>query len=162
MSGGDTPQQAPPPPPPPPSGSPFGRFLTAPVLMATALALVVSAVAVQFIPDDGGGGSAAPEPAGIAGTWSGEVMAAGIVRGPVRLELDDDGTGTMTRGRCTGSLAPLRAGAEAATFAYTEASGERGCPRRTRVSVTLVDEDTLRFVQRRGGRTLASGRLARG
>jgi hypothetical protein len=130
--------------------------------MATALALVVSAVAVQFIPGDGDGGSAAPEPTGIAGSWSGAVPTAGAGGGAVRLELEPIGTGTMTVGRCTGTLAPVRAGAEMAIFAYTETSGQRGCPRRTRVRVTLVDDDTLRFVQRRGGRVFASGLLQRG
>jgi hypothetical protein len=160
VSGPDT-QQAPPEPPPPPSGSPFGRFLTAPVLMATALALVVSAVAVQFIPRDGSGGSAPPKPTGIAGSWSGAVQTADAGGGAVRLELEAIGTGTLTVGRCTGTLAPVRAGAETAIYVYTETSAERGCPRRSRVRVTLVDEDTLRFVQRRGDRTLASATLQR-
>jgi hypothetical protein len=62
-----------------------------------------------------------------------------------------------------GTLAPLRGGLEMAVFDYTETSGERGCPRRTRVTVQLEDSSTLRFEERRrGGRPVASGTLRRG
>ena len=158
MSGGDTPQPPPPPQSARPSGSPFGRFLTAPVLMGAALALVVSGIAFQFVSGDGDDNAGAPGDGaeyGIAGSWTGDPTAT--AEGPVvRLELEDDGTGTMTRGRCTGALAPFRVEQERALFDYTDASGRRGCPRRMRVRVTLVDADTLRVVERRGGRTVST------
>ncbi len=156
MSGPDT-QQGPPPPPPPPSGSPFGRFLTSPVLLVGGLALVVGFATFRYIGGDGGS-SAGPEPTeeGLAGTWAATGTAL-----PFRLELADDGTGTLTRGPCTGTLAPVRAGGETATLDYTDTSGEPACPRRARVRVTLVDADTLRIVERRGGREAFRGTLTR-
>jgi hypothetical protein len=119
------------------------------------VATVASVAALQYAANDGGGGSSSGPPAetGIAGTWTATGTAL-----PVRLELEDDGTGTLTVGPCTGTLE--RSGAE--TFVYTETSGGRGCPQRSQVTVTLVDDDTLRFVQRRGDQTLASGTLQRG
>ena len=156
MSGGDI-EQGSPPPPPPPSGSPFGRFLTSPVLLGGVVALVLGFATLRYIGGEDGGTSAAPAEDGLAGTWAATGTAL-----PYRLELADDGTGTLTRGGCTGSLAPRRTGAETAILVYTDTSGERACPRRARVTVTLVDADTLRVVERRGGRTLAPALLARG
>jgi hypothetical protein len=155
VSAPDTQQS--PPPPPPPSGSPFGRFLTSPVLLVGVIALVVGFAALRSVGKDGAT-SAEPVPGeeGLAGTWSATGTAL-----PVSLELADDGTGTLTRGGCTGSLAPVRAGAETAVLAYTDTSGEPECPRRTRIRVTLVDADTLRVVERRRGRLQSSGTLRR-
>jgi hypothetical protein len=152
VSGGETAQPGP--TPPPPSGTPFGRFKT--VVVGIMVATVASVAALQYAANDGGGGSpTGPAETGIAGSWS--ATGTGL---PVRLELEEDGTGTLTVGPCTGTLTPLRTGTETATFAYTGTSGG-GCPRRSRVTVTLVDEDTLRFVQRRGERTLTTGTLQR-
>jgi hypothetical protein len=157
VSGGESAQPGP--PPPPPSGTPFGRFKT--VVVGIMVATVASVAALQYAGDGGGGSSSGPEP-GLAGSWSGgRVPTASGGEPSIRLELEDDGTGTFTRGRCSGTLAPFRAGQKMATFVYTETSGQRRCPPRSRVTVTLVDEDTLRFVQRRGDRTLASGTLRR-
>ena len=155
MSGGESAQPGP--TPPPPSGSPFGRFKT--VVVGIMVATVASVAALQYAANDGGGGSSSgpPRETGIAGTWTATGTAL-----PVRLELEDDDTGTLTVGPCTGSLAPVRTGTETATFAYTDTSGSGGCPRRSRVTVTLVDEDTLRFEQGRGERAPASGTLKRG
>ena len=41
-------------------------------------------------------------------------------------------------------------------FDYTETSGNRGCPRRTQVTVELLEDGALRFEERRRG-----GRVAR-
>ena len=65
----------------------------------------------------------------------------------VRLELTRSG-GTLAVGGCTGELTPRDDG----VFAYEDTSGERGCPRRMRVTVSLVDRDTLRIEARRRGR----------
>jgi hypothetical protein len=134
------------------------------VLLVGVVALVVGFATLRYVGEDGGT-SATPAETGIAGSWDGETIRANANRDetPVRLELDDDGTGTMTRGSCAGTLAPLRGGLEMAVFDYTETSGERGCPRRTRVTVQLEDSSTLRFEERRrGGRPVASGTLRRG
>ena len=149
MSGGESAQ---PQPAPPPSGSPFGRFKT--VVVGTMVAVVASVAAVQFAADGGGGSSSGQT--GIAGSWTATGTAL-----PIRLELDDDGSGTMAVGPCAGTLSPVRSTEQTATLVYTETSGQRGCPRRSRVMVTLVGEDTLRFVQRRGDRMIASGTLRR-
>lgn len=158
MSGTDT-EQRPPPPPPPPSGSPFGRFLTSPVLLVGVIALVVAFAGLRWVGYDGGGGATGPEPGdeGLAGTWAATGTAL-----PYRLELANDGTGTLTNGPCTGSLAPRRTDAETAVLVYTDTSGEPDCPQRARLTVTLVDADTLRVVERRGGREEFSGTLTRG
>jgi hypothetical protein len=135
------------------------------VLLVGVVALVVGFATLRYFGGEDGGTSATPAETGIAGSWGGEAIRANAKRDetPVRLELDDDGTGTMTRGSCAGTLAPLRAGLEMAVFDYTETSGERGCPRRTRVTVELEDASTLRFEERRrGGLPVASGTLQRG
>ena len=48
-----------------------------------------------------------------------------------------------------------------AVYDYAGTSGARGCPRRTRVTVTLVDPRTLRIDERRRGRPYLSGTLRR-
>lgn len=161
MSGGDSAQQGATPPAGQPTGSPFGRFKT--VVVGVMVAMVASAAALQYASDGGGGAPPPPDTIerGIVGSWTGEPTASGE-RPVVRLELADDGTGTLTRGRCAGTLAPVRAQQKRAVFDYTDTSGRRGCPRRMRVRVTLVDEDTLRVVERRRGRTVSSERLRRG
>jgi hypothetical protein len=163
VSGGDT-QQRPPPPPPPntTSGSPFGRFLTSPVLLVGVIALVLGFAALRYVgAEDADVGHPAPEPTGIEGTWVSEVPSDAHVPDAVRLHIATDGTGRMTRGRCSGTLAPTTTMSSAAVFEYTETSGERGCPRRTQVTVTLED-GALRFEERgRGGRLIAAGTLPR-
>jgi hypothetical protein len=128
------------------------------VLLVGVIALVVGFATFRFIGEDGGGGATGPEPAeeGLAGTWSATGTAL-----PYRLELADDGSGTLTRGPCTGALAPRRTDAETAVLVYTDTSGEPDCPQRARLTVTLVDADTLRVVERRGGREQFSGTLTR-
>ena len=165
MSGGDT-QQRPPPPPPPSttSGSPFGRFLTSPVLLGGVIALVLGFATLRFVggPNTASGPpTAVPTPAveGIAGTWASEVPSNAHVLDPVRLHIAADGTGTMTRGACSGTLAPTTTMSSAAVFEYTKTSGPRRCPRRTQVTVTLED-GALRFEERgRGGRLIAARTL---
>ena len=166
MSGGDT-QQGPPPPPQPsrPSGSPFGRFLTSPVLLVGVVALVVGFATFRYVGDDGGGtGASAPMPtpgASLEGTWRGGATA-GVREIRIRLELRDDGTGTLRRAGCAGTLTPAPTMGGAAVFDYEAASRERGCPRRTQVSVTQVDPETLRLEERLpDGRTLLEGTLRR-
>jgi hypothetical protein len=160
VSDADT-QQAPPPPPPPPSGSPFGRFLTSPVLLAGVLALVVGFAALRYIGDDGGGATA-PVPSGIAGSW-GTPPSGAAAQHIVQLEVARSG-GTLTVDGCTGDLTPRETGADDEwVFSYADTSGERRCPRRMIVTVSLVDRSTLRVEGRRpGGREVFSGTLRRG
>jgi hypothetical protein len=148
VSGGDTSEHGPPPPPPPPSGSPFGRFLTAPVLMGAALAIVVSFVALRFVPGENGGGATAPVPSGIEGSWEGP---------GVRLEVTRTG-GTLTERDCRGVLMPRAA---EGVFDYTETSGRRGCPRRRVVTLSLLDRDTLRVDERGDARDVVPTTLTR-
>lgn len=160
MSGGDT-QQSPPPPPPPRSGSPFGRFLTSPVLVVGVIALVAGAAALNFVPGDGGGpGDASGQESGIDGSWE---SPAGDVGGQPVVHLDVSRFGgTLTRGRCTGRLSPRETESDDEwVFTYTHESGGRRCPRRMRVTVSLVDEGTLRIEARRRGREYLSGTLTR-
>ena len=153
MSGGDT-QQTPPPPPPPRTGSPFGRFLTSPVLLVGLVALAVGFATFNY--DGENPGDAGPASQGFAGSWE-SVPGAGAGGEPVvRLELTRSG-GTLAVGGCAGELAPRDDG----VFAYEDTSGERGCPRRMRVTVSLVDRDTLRIEARRRGRPYVSQTLER-
>ena len=156
MSDADT-QQAPPPPPPPPSGSPFGRFLTSPVLLVGVVALVVGFATFRYVGDHGGAGDAGPATPGIVGSWESRPGAGGGGGSAVRLELTRSG-GTLAIGGCTGELTPR--GDD--VFAYENTSGGRGCPRRLRVTLSLVGRDSLRLEARRlGGRVFASGLLRR-
>jgi hypothetical protein len=171
VAGSDT-QQGPPPPPPPPSGSPFGRFLTSPVLLVGVLALVVGAATLSYVGgDDGGVGSGSPVPSPtstpgatttLAGRWEGEATIVGGEAVRVRLSLQTDGSGLMRRGRCAGSLAPTSVARDAAILAYTEARGRGSCPRQTEVSIALAGDGRLRFEEREsGGRPYAAGTLRR-
>jgi hypothetical protein len=153
VSAPDT-QQGPPPPPQPPSGSPFGRFLTSPVLLVGVVALVVGFATYRSL--DNRPGASAPAPTGIAGSWE-SLPGAGSGGGSVvRLELTRKG-GTLAIGGCTGELTPR--GDD--VFAYQDTSGARGCPRRMRVTVSLVDRDSLELEARRRGREYASATLRR-
>ena len=148
MSGPDT-QQAPPPPPPPPSGSPFGRFLTSPVLLVGVIALVVGFATLRFIDGERGGGSAAPA-ASIAGSWATPPTGAGSEEPVVLLEVARSG-GTLAVDNCTGDLTPTETGSDEWVFSYADTSGKRGCPRRMLVTVSLVNRNTLRVTARRPG-----------
>lgn len=160
MSGGDIQQGPPPPPQPPrPSGSPFGRFLTSPVLLAGILALAVAFAGVRYIGDGGGGSTAAPEPSGIAGSWE-TLPASGAHVPNVQLQVARSG-GTLTVDGCTGDLAPRESGSTEWAFSYVDTSGERGCPRRLSVTVSLEGRDTLRLEARRRGRPYVSATLRR-
>jgi hypothetical protein len=143
VSAPDT-QQGRPPPPPPPSGSPFGRFLTSPVLLVGVLALAVGIATFSYIGGDGGNpGDAGPASPGITGSWE-EVPEAGAGGGStVELELTRSG-GTLTFGDCKGELTPRGDG----VFAYRDTSGEPQCPLRMRVTVSLIGRDTLRIESR--------------
>jgi hypothetical protein len=163
VSGGDT-QPGPPPPPPPSktSGSPFGRFLTSPVLLGGVLALVLGFATLQYLgtnttsdrPASGG----KPPPTSLAGTWR-EAPTSNASDQLVSIRIAPDGTGAMTRGACSGTLAPTTTMSDAAVYEYTETSSVRGCPRRTQVTVQLEGE-ALRFEERRrGGRVLSAGTL---
>jgi hypothetical protein len=155
VSGPDT-QQSPPPPPPPRSGSPFGRFLTSPVLLVGVIALVVGFTTFRYVDGDGGAGDAGPASQGIAGSWE-SVPGAGAGGAPVvRLELTRSG-GTLAIGSCKGELTPR--GDD--VFAYRDTSGGRGCPRRMRVTVSQVDRDTLRVAVKRRGIPSVSHTLER-
>jgi hypothetical protein len=148
VSGPDI-QQGPPPPPPPPSGSPFGRFLTTPVLLVGVLALVVGFATFRYMGGDGGGGGHAA-PAGLTGSWQALPSAAG--HDPlVQLQVTRSG-GTLSVDECTGDLTPRDTASDEWVFAYWDTSGERRCPRRMSVTLTLVDSDTLRLEARRRGR----------
>ena len=161
MSGGDT-EQSPPPPPPPRTGSPFGRFLTSPVLLVGAVALLVGFTTLRFVGSDGGGGeNPAGQAPGIDGSW-GTLPSAGREEPAVRMEVDRSG-GVLTRGRCSGVLTPRQTESDDRwVFAYEHESGGRRCPRRMRVTLSLVDDNTLRITARRGGREYVSGTLIRG
>jgi hypothetical protein len=149
VSGPDT-QQAPPPPPPPPSGSPFGRFLTSPVLLAGIVALVVGFAILQYSGRETGGGSAAPA-ASIAGSWATPPTGAGSEEPVAQLEVARSG-GTLAVDNCTGDLTPRETASDDKwVFSYADTSGKRGCPRRMIVTVSLVDRNTLRVAARRPG-----------
>ena len=156
VSAPDT-QQGRPPPPPPPSGSPFGRFLTSPVLLVGLVALVVGFATFRSVGGNGGNpGDAGPASPGIAGSWE-LVPGSGAGGAPdVQLELTRSG-GTLAIGRCTGELTAR--GDD--VFAYRDTSGDRECPRRMRVTVSLVDRDTLELEARRRGREYVSATLRR-
>ena len=158
MSGGDT-QQTPPPQPPPRTGSPFGRFLTSPVLLVGLVALAVGFATFRSAGDGGDDGEAGSEQVGIAGSW--EALAGDTRdRRAVSLEVGRFG-GTLTSGRCTGKLTPRETESDEWVFTYRDESGVRGCPRRMRVRVSLVDPDTLRLETRRPGRPYRSTTLRR-
>jgi hypothetical protein len=112
--------------------------------------------AVSFSMFGGGGNGAGPPPSGLAGTWS----AAGMgLEASTRVSFDSSGEGgTLSVGECSGSLRRL----ERSVFAYTDTSGEPGCPRRLRVTVSLTG-DTLRLDATRPGgrRPYVSGTLQR-
>jgi hypothetical protein len=158
VSGTDT-QQAPPPPPPPPSGSPFGRFLTSPVLLVGVIALVVGFAVLRYVGGDGGG-SAAPA-ASVVGSWATPPTGAGSHERVVQLEVARSG-GTLAVDNCTGDLTPRETGSDEWVFSYADTSGERGCPRRMIVTVSLVDRNSLRVAARRpSGRVEFAGKVSR-
>lgn len=159
VSGPDTQQQRPPPPPAQPSGSPFGRFLTSPVLLVGVLALVVGFAMVRATGEDEPASNSGGEPAGVAGSWETVPGDASHDR-VVQLELTDEG-GTMTVERCSGDLAPLETSANRWVLGYTDTSGERGCPRRLEVTVVLRDDGTLALGARRRGRPYVAAMLER-
>jgi hypothetical protein len=152
-------------PPPPPSsggaasGSPFGRFPTQ--FLGLIAVLVAGVAAVSFsMSGDGGNSASPPKPTSLAGTWQGQAALVGGDDALVRLEIRDDGTGTLRRAGCAGRLTPAQTMSGTALFDYS--SAERGCPRRTQVSVTSVDADTLRLEERRlNGRPLLDATLER-
>jgi hypothetical protein len=159
VSGPDT-QQAPPPPPPPPSGSPFGRFITSPVLLVGVVALLVGFATLRFIGGEDGGGSAAPA-ASIAGSWATPPTGTGSKEPVVLLEVARSG-GTLTVDNCTGDLTPRETGSDKWVFSYADTSGERGCPRRMIVTMLLVDRNSLVVAARRpGGRVEFAGKVSR-
>ena len=155
-------------PPPPPSssgastGSPFGRFPTQFLGVIAVLVAGVAAVSFSVAGGGGNGNGAAPvrTPTSLAGTWQGaDTMDEGEAA-PVWLEIRDDGTGTLRRAGCAGRLTPVQTMGGDALFNYT--SSERGCPRRTQVSVTRIGADTLRLQERRlNGRPLLDATLRR-
>ena len=148
MSAPDT-QQGRPPPPPPPSGSPFGRFLTSPVLLVSAVALVVGVATFASLGGDGGNPGDAGPASSIAGSWE-TLPGAGSGGEPVvQLELTRSG-GTLAIDGCTGELTAR--GED--VFAYRDTSGDRECPRRMRVTVSLVDRDALEIDSRSFSGTL--------
>ena len=149
MSEPDT-QPGPPPPPQPPSGSPFGRFLTSPVLLVGVIALVVGFTTFSYLGGEGGNpGDAGPASPGIAGSWE-LVPGAGSGGAPtVQLELTRSG-GTLAVDECAGELTPR--GDD--VFAYRDTSGKRGCPRRMRVMVSLIRRDSLEIESRAFSGTL--------
>lgn len=152
---------APPEPPPPrPSTSPFGRF---PTQIVGMLAVLVAGVAAVSFSMSGGNNAAPPpddEPAGLEGTWQGQASIDAGEVSPLVLEIREDGTGTLRRAGCAGRLTPARTMGGAALFDYS--SSERGCPRRTQVSVTQVDENTLRLEEWGvNGRSLLNATLQR-
>ena len=176
MSGGDT-AQHPPPQPPPRSGSPFGRFLTSPVLVVALLALVVGFATFRSIGSDGGdassGGGPTPGDSGAApselqGVWTGPATTAAGGTVTVRLTIGRD-RGRMRRAACRGRLRPLGVpGDDRAAFEYTERSRKRACPRQTRVTVLLVDDGTvpvddemLRLEETLDGATYLTGTLTK-
>ena len=156
-------------PPPPPSssgastGSPFGRFPTQ--FLGVIAVLVAGVAAVSFSVAGGGGNGASPPDVtpgntSLAGTWQGEATIVGGDDARLLLQIREDGTGTLRRAGCAGRLTPVQTMGGDALFDYT--SSERGCPRRTQVSVTRVDADTLRLQERRlNGRPLLDATLRR-
>ena len=158
MSAPDT-QQRPPSQPPPPSGSPFGRFLTTPVLLVGVLALVVGIATFRYIGEGEPASDAGPAPSSFAGSW--QTMPGDKSHDPlVRLDLTDEG-GTMTVEDCTGELTPLETGSNRWLLRYTDTSGERGCPRRLAVTVSLRDDESLALEARQRGRRYAIATLER-
>ena len=71
----------------------------------------------------------------------------------MQLEVAPSG-GTLVAGRCGGDLTPVATGSDPWVFRYVDRSGERGCPRRLRVTVSLESPDTLRVDARRFSGTL--------
>ena len=150
-------------PPPPPSsggaatGSPFGRFPTQLLGLVAVAAAGIAAVSFSL---SGGGNNAAPVPSGFTGSWQSPGM--GLDTSPL-VTIDSTGErGTLTVGACTGSLRRVERASDPPVFAYTDTSGERGCPRRLRVTVSLADRDTLELDARRpGGRRHVSAKLRR-
>jgi hypothetical protein len=158
VSGPDTQQGRPPPPPQPPSGSPFGRFLTSPVLLVSVVALGVGVVTFASLGGGGGGGgsSSGGEPGdsrpAIEGSW--ESLPTSTGKQPVvQLDVAPSG-GTLVAGRCGGELTPVDTDSDRWVFSYADRSLERGCPRRMRVTVSLESSDTLRIDARRFSGTL--------
>jgi hypothetical protein len=160
VSGPDT-QQAPPQPPPPPSGSPFGRFMTSPVLLVGVVALLVGFTTLRFIGGEDGGGSASPA-ASIAGSWATPPTGTGSHEPVVLLDVARSG-GTLAVDRCSGDLTPRETASDDEwVFDYVDTSDERVCPRRMIVTVSLVDRNTLRVAARRpGGRVEFAGTVSR-
>jgi hypothetical protein len=116
------------------------------VLLVGLVALVVGFATFRSVGgDDGTPGDAGPVTPGIAGSW---VSLPGADAG-VQLELTRSG-GTLAIGGCTGELTAR--GDD--VFTYEDTSGERGCPRRMRVTVSLEGSDTLRIDARRFSGTL--------
>jgi hypothetical protein len=167
VSGGDT-QQSPPPPPPPRSGSPFGRFLTSPILVVALIALAVS-IAVLAGSGGRGPGDAAPVETpghgGVAstelqGVWTGPAETADGTAATVRLTIRPRG-GRLRRGGCRGSLQTLGVpGRDRAAFAYTEQTRRQACPAETRVTVRL-EQRILRIEETLDGAPYLSGVLTR-
>ena len=107
MSDPDT-QQGRPPPPPPPSGSPFGRFLTSPVLLVSVIALVVGVATFASL-GGGGGTSGGGEPGdsqpAIAGSW--ESLPTSTGKQPVvQLEVAPSGGTLESSGESTSPPTP--------------------------------------------------------
>ena len=76
------------------------------LLLGGVIALVLGFGALRYVgSEDAGVGHSAPEPTGIEGTWASEVRSNAHELDPVRLHIAADGTGTMTRGGCSGTLA---------------------------------------------------------
>jgi hypothetical protein len=160
----DATQNGAPPPPPPPTGSPFGRFLTQPVFLVALLALIVAAP-IAALALKGGDGSTAAAPAGppVARHWAGKASAPNAVRAlDVELtirSLSGGEDGTLTRGRCSGTLRFRDKAGAGYAFAYEERADRLSCPRRATVVVEPLSTDRLRFVERRAGLVLAEGVL---
>jgi hypothetical protein len=151
-------------PPPPPSsggaaaGSPFGRFPTQ--LLGLVAVLAAGVAAVSFSMSGDGGNSAGPELSRIAGTWSSPGIGA---EAAPQVSFDDTGqAGTLMGGGCTGDLRLRERTSDTWVFAYTDESGERGCPRRLTVTVSLTGRDRLKIdAHRPGGRLYASETMRR-
>ena len=118
------------------------------MLLVGVIALVVGFTTFRYVSGDGNPGGAGPASQGIAGSWE-SLPGAGAEEPVARLELERSG-GTLAIGGCTGDLTPRDEG----VFAYRDTSGGRGCPRRMRVRVTLVDRDTLEIDSRSFSGTL--------
>jgi hypothetical protein len=161
VSAPDASQNGAPPPPPQPTGSPFGRFLTQPVFLVALLALMVSAPVVALVlrGGDAGGRGGDHEPA-VVGTWAGSLAGSADVA-PVAVELTISSLegGTMARGGCRGELTRRSSSARRYVFTYREQSDLPRCPRRSTVIVEPLDDDRLRFEERRRGRVVGQGVL---